>query len=129
MKTKHLFMATFFLAASTASFSQLPPEPNPEGDPLPIVTGPGNNGTGGGGHSFPKSPVMVPTIYQNGHSLYLYSDCAGATLCLMDGGDEVVYSIGITDEMDYVVLPSTLVGIYRLDIICGDFTFYCNIEL
>lgn len=124
---KKIILAAVLMAASSVSFSQVPPEP--VGDPLPIVTGPGNNGTGSGGHSRPKSPVQAPTIFQNGHTLYLYSGCTNATLRLLDADDEEVLSTEIIDEMDEICIPSTLVGTYRLEIIRGTYTFYCEIEL
>lgn len=132
---KKIMLAAVLMAASSVSFSQVPPQPNPEGDPLPIVTGPrtGNDGPGSedpiGGNSRPKSPVQVPTVFQNGHTLYLYSGCTDATLRLLDDDDEEVLSTEIIDEMDEICIPSTLVGTYRLEIIRGTFTFYCEIEL
>ena len=77
---------------------------------------------------FPRSPILMPSVYQDGHTLYLYSGCTGATLRLLDA-DEEVFSTEITDEMDEICIPSTLVGTYRLEIIRGAFTFYCDIEL
>ena len=124
---KKIMLAAVLMAASSVSFSQVPPEP--VGDPLPIVTGPGNNGTGTGDTPLPKSPVQMPTIFQNGHTLYLYSGCTGATLRLLDADEEEVFSTEITDEMDEICIPNTLVGTYRLEIIRGAFTFHCYIEL
>ena len=71
----------------------------------------------------------MPTIFQNGHTLYLYSECTGATLRLLDADEEEVFSTEITDEMDEICIPSTLVGTYRLEIIRGAFIFYCYVEL
>ena len=127
MNKKQIIVATMFLVASTKSFSQLPPEPT--GNPLPlIISGPGNDNHSGE-HSYPKSPILVPSVYQDGNTLYLYSGCTGATLRLLDEDEEVVYSVKITDEMDEICIPSTFVGTYRLEIVRGAFTFYCYIEL
>ena len=77
----------------------------------------------------PRSPILMPSVYQDGHTLYLYSGCTGATLRLLDADEEEVFSTEITDEMDEICIPNTLVGTYRLEIIRGAFTFYCYIEL
>ncbi len=127
---KKFILAVALMAASNVSFSQVPPKPNPEGDPLPLtIADPGKGNHDNGSMPLPKSPVQVPTIFQNGHTLYLYSGCTNATLRLLDADDEEVLSTEIIDEMDEICIPSTLVGTYRLEIIRGTFTFYCEIEL
>ena len=124
---KKFILAVVLMAASNVSFSQVPPEP--AGDPLPIIPGPGDDHGTIGDEPRPKSPILVPSVYQDGHTLYLYSGCTGATLRLLDADEEEVFSTEITDEMDEICIPNTLVGTYRLEIIRGAFTFYCYIEL
>lgn len=124
MDTKQIILAAMFLTASAASYSQVPPAP--AGDPLPLGPGDDNSPVG---HPLPKSPLQLPSVYQDGHTLYLYSGCTGATLRLLDADEEEVFSTEITDEMDEICIPSTLIGTYRLEIIRGAFTFYCYIEL
>lgn len=77
----------------------------------------------------PKSPVVPPSVSIDGHTLYLYSGCAGATLQVVDGQDEVVYTTEIPDEIEEIELPETLVGEYELQILRGNFCFYATIEL
>ena len=127
MDTKKIILAAMFLTASAASYSQVPPAP--AGDPLPIIPGPGDDNGGSGLNPHPKSPVLLPSVFQDDHTLYLYSGCTGATLRLLDADEEEVFSMEITDEMDEICIPSTLIGTYRLEIIRGAFTFYCYIEL
>ena len=52
------------------------------GDVPPLPGGPGNGG--GGDKPDPKSPVQMPTVVQDGYSLYIISGCTGATLILRD---------------------------------------------
>ena len=110
-------------------------------DPVPfIILPPGGDGGGdigggddgggsGGGNSDPKSPVLMPTIVQDGYTLYIISGCSGATLILRDEYETEVYSTPITDETDEITLPSTLSGTYEIRIIRGSITFGGEIEL
>ena len=126
MRNKTFFLAVMLMLASMTTFAQTPED----GDPLNFtISGPGHNEEPIGGNPYPKSPILVPSIYQDGNTLYLYSGCTGATLRLLDEDEEVVYSLEITDEMDEICIPSTFVGTYRLEIVRGAFTFYCEIEL
>lgn len=77
----------------------------------------------------PKSPVMPPSVSIDGHTLYLYSGCAGATLQVVNDLDEVVYTTEIPDFIEEIELPDTLVGEYELQILRGNFCFYATIDL
>ena len=128
MNPKHFFMAAFFLAASVASYSQLPPEPNPGGDPLSL-SGPIDNNNPIGGHTNPKSPVLVPEVYLNGNVLTFDEALEGTTVQLLDEDDIVVFSDFIEENQTSIVFPTTLSGYYKLQIVFDDITFYCYIEL
>ena len=101
--------------------------------PIPLIEiPPGNDGGGdgnGGGNPDPKSPAQIPYITQDGHTLYLYSGCVGGTLVLLDEFEDEVYSIQMTDEMDEIILPSSLSGTYTILVIQGSLTFGAEIEL
>ena len=71
----------------------------------------------------------MPTIVQDGYTLYIISGCSGATLVLRDEYETEVYSTLITDETDEITLPSTLSGTYEILIIRGGITFGGEIEL
>ena len=107
-------------------FIILPPE-GEGGDIPPLPGGPGNGD--GGDKPRPKSPVQMPTIVQNGYTLYIISGCAGATLILRDEYETEVYSTAITEETDEITLPSTLSGTYEIRLIRGSQTFVGEIEL
>ena len=129
MNTKQFFMAALFLATSTASFSQLPPEPNPGGDPLPITPGPGDGSTPIGGNPNPKSPILIPEVYLNGNVLTFSEALEGTTVQLLNEDDTIVFSDFIEENQTSIVFPTTLFGSYKLYIICSNITFYCEIEL
>ena len=76
-----------------------------------------------------RGPVVPPSVSIDGHTLYLYSGCAGATLQVVNDLDEVVYTTEIPDEIEEIELPDTLVGEYELQILRGNFCFYATIDL
>ena len=110
-------------------FIILPPGGDDGGGDAPLPGGPGNNGGSGGEDPLPKSPVQMPTVVQDGYTLYIISGCAGATLILRDEYETEVYSTLITDETDEITLPSTLSGTYEIRLIRGSQTFVGEIEL
>ncbi len=63
------------------------------------------------------------------HTLYLYEGCDNTTLRLVSSDETVAFSTFITTGTTSVVLPSTLSGEYRLEIVKGNITFYCYIDL
>lgn len=93
------------------------------------ILGPGDDNGTIGDNTRPKAPITIPSVSQDGYTLYLYSGCVGATLRLLDADEEEAYSVEITDEMGEILLPATLSGTYRLEIVRGAFTFYCYITL
>ena len=109
-------------------FFILPPEGGGDA-PLPGGNGGGGDDNGGGGEVKPKSPVQMPTVVQDGYTLYFYSGCAGSILQIRDEFETVVYSTGITDETDEITLPTTLSGTYEIRLIRGSQTFVGEIEL
>ena len=49
-----------------------------------------------------RGPVVPPSVSIDGHTLYLYSGCAGATLQVVDALDEVVYTTEIPDFIEEI---------------------------
>lgn len=126
MKIKFFALAVL-LAASATSYSQLPPEPNPGGDPLPL--GPGDDNGGGSLNPRPKTPILIPEVYLNGNILTFDEALEGTTVQLLDEDDNVVFSDFIEENQTSIVFPATLFGSYKLLIVCSDITFYCEIQL
>ena len=112
-------------------FIILPPGGDDGGGDAPLPGGSGDDDGGGSGGEkpLPKSPVQMPTIVQDGYTLYIISGCAGATLILRDEYETEAYSTQITDETDEITLPSTLSGTYEIRLIRGSITFVGEIEL
>ena len=76
-----------------------------------------------------KSPVTIPEINLEDHTLFFYTPCDGCTLRLLDANDNVVYSTVISTGTTSLVLPSTLSGEYEIQIIQGNICFYGYIIL
>ena len=91
--------------------------------------GPGDDGGSGGNEPNPKSPILMPTVVQNGHTLYFYYGCDNTTLNLLDEDDEVVYTTEIDEGTTMLVLPEWLEGTFEIQIIRGSYTFVGEIEL
>ena len=77
----------------------------------------------------PKSPVTPPSVSIDGHTLYLYSECAGATLQVVNTLGVAVYTEELYETTTEVELPEALLGEYELQIIRGNYCFYATIEL
>lgn len=77
-------------------------------------------------------PSRVPskrrTVWQNGHTLYLYSQFAGFILNIVSGTD-VVYSAVLPAYSEVLTLPCSLKGMYELQIVSVECVYYCEIEL
>lgn len=82
------------------------------------------NGTG---NPFPKTPITLPEVVLNDHTLTFDSSCHGLTLQLVNEDGDVEYTAVISSST--LVLPSTLEGDYEIRIICGDHYFYGYIDL
>ena len=76
-----------------------------------------------------KTPVTIPDISLEDHTLYFYTSCDGCTLRLLDENDNVAYSTIIPTNTTSLVLPSTLSGEYEIQIIQGNICFYGYINL
>ena len=79
-----------------------------------------------GGGSNPKSPLEIPIVDLDDHTLYFTTSCVGDTLQLVQNG-VVVYSTVIAS--DEVELPATLEGEFEIQIIHDNWLFYGDIEL
>ena len=87
----------------------------------PIPTVPSNGGN-------PRSPVAMPVFYLDGYTLTASSYTVGSTVELLDENGDVVFSTYIYIDGD-INLPTTLSGIYTIQVIRGSITFEGEIEL
>lgn len=76
-----------------------------------------------------KSPILVPEISIEDYTIYFNTPCDGCTLRLLDANDNVVYSTVIPTGTTSLVLPSSLSGEYKIQIIQGNIYFYGYINL
>ena len=76
-----------------------------------------------------KSPISIPHVSIDGHTLYFYTPCDGCVLRLSDENDNVVFSTVIPTGSTSLVLPSYLSGDYKIEIIQGIYCFWGYIEL
>lgn len=75
-----------------------------------------------------KSPVALPVFYLDGYTLTASSYTVGSTVELKDEDDNAVFSTYIYIEGD-IQLPTTLSGIYTIEVTRGSMTFIGEIEL
>ena len=116
MKKIILFITALFTAATIMADPNLPP--------TPIVLDPIHNGNGG--HT--RTPVAMPVFYLDGYTLTASSYTVGSTVKLLDENGDVVFSTYIYIE-GAINLPTTLSGIYTIQVIRGSITFEGEIEL
>ena len=83
-------------------------------------------GTHGGD---PRSPIVIPSVSLDGHTLYTGAVWFDATLQVLDEDGNVVYTTFVPAGTPTVVLPSTLSGDYELQLIQGYWYFYGYIIL
>jgi len=79
------------------------------------------------GRCLPKTPVLVPTVYQDGNLLSYDASCADCVLQIVED-DVVVYSEILSDTQQ-TTLPTFLSGIYEVQIIQGNYYYYGDITL
>lgn len=79
------------------------------------------------GEPIEKGPMLVPSVSLEGYTLSFITPCNGCTLRLLDENDNVVYTTVISSST--LVLPSTLSGEYKIEIISGNYLFWGYIYL
>lgn len=86
----------------------------------PIPDSPGN----------PKTPILMPTVWQDGYQLDFHGTHADYVLHIVDTSNTVVYSTVVPSYLTLVWLPATLVGTFELRLYDGSqYYFYSEIEL
>ena len=122
--TKKRFLIISCLAA-VLSFTSVNVYADPEGVDLQVGYIDPNNGDDGQ----PKTPILIPEVSLDDHTLFFDTPCDGCTLRLVDANNNVVYSTIIPTGTTSLVLPSYLSGEYKLQIIQGNIYFYGYINL
>jgi hypothetical protein len=76
-----------------------------------------------------RTPVRIPSISINAHTLYFNSSCDGYTLRLYDEKGDLVVNLIIPENSSTINLPSFLVGECEIQIIKGKYCFYGYVNL
>ncbi len=78
----------------------------------------------------PKTPILMPTVWQDGYLLDFHGTHADYVLHIVDASSTVVYSTVVPSYLTLVWLPATLVGTFELRLYDGSqYYFYSEIEL
>ena len=85
--------------------------------------------TGGQHTPLPKSPILIPAVYLDGHTLSFDAAIEGCEVRLLDEYENVIFTDFIEENQTSLILPSILTGTLELQIIRGNIIFYCEIEL
>ena len=78
---------------------------------------------------YPKTPVLLPHLWQNGYLLDFHGTHADYVLRIVDATDNVVYFAVVPSYQAQIWLPTTLSGTYRIELISGNLLFYGYISL
>ena len=81
----------------------------------------------GPGHS--KTPVLMPTVWQDGYLLDFNGTHDDYVLRLVDATNTVVYSTVVPSYLTQVWLPTYLLGAYRIELLTDELLFYGYITL
>ena len=76
-----------------------------------------------------RSPIRIPSVSIDGHTLYFNTPCDGCTLRLINEDGEVVYNMIIPENSSAISLPSFLFGEYEIQIVRDNYCFYGYINL
>ena len=125
MKTTKLIIAT--MVAYFLFLGVLPVHAQDGGDEEEIEFSIDDNASGLPGYG--KTPVLMPTLWQNGYLLDFHGTHANYVLRILDTTDNVVYFAVVPSYQTQVWLPTTLSGTYRIELISGNLLFYGYITL
>ena len=116
-----LMLAFVFLGCALSTYAQINGEQIDfsigEIDPTPM----------GPGHS--KTPVLMPTVWQDGYLLDFNGTHDDYVLRLVDSTNTVVYSTVVPSYLTQVWLPTYLLGAYRIELLTDELLFYGYITL
>lgn len=79
-----------------------------------------------------RSPVNVPPVYIENHTVYFNGNSFDEVLLIVKDGENdetVVYSSAIPAGADCVRLPAEIAGVYELRLCRGGYCFYGDVEL
>ena len=101
---------TVLFLCSTHFVSSYAQGTNPEPVKLSLVKV-GDDG-GIGERLYPRSPVLIPSVSIEGHTLILYSGCDGCTIELRDEDGQTVYSVYVEPGTESIGPAEELAGCF-----------------
>lgn len=72
----------------------------------------------------PKTPILIPHVSIEIHTLYFGTCCDGYTLQIVDENDDVAYSTVIPTGTTSLILPAYLFDTYELQLIPSNCNYY-----
>ena len=88
--------------------------------PLEIGIFDPSNGQDGPG----KTPIQIPHVSIEIHTLYFGTSCGGYTLHIVDENDDVVYSTVVPTGATSLILPAYLCDTYELQLLPNNCNYY-----
>lgn len=74
----------------------------------------------------PEPRTFIPEVTLQGNTLHFITPCNGCAFRLVQS-DNICYEVEITGNM--LIIPATFTGMYELQIVSGEYIFWCEIEL
>ena len=111
MRKLFILMLSFFLIETQGEAQSIIGFDVHYDDPSPI------------GHLPEKSPIQPPTVYIQDYTLTFTVDHPEYVLYIKDENDVVVYTTTVYSTDTQVVLPSTLSGEYKIELVMGNWLF------
>ena len=100
---------------------------DPQGNPVVMTLD--NDGHNSGSNGSPKTSVEPPSVGIYGHVLYFSGSHEAYTLTLTDEDENVVYVTNVSVSDTQVVLPASLIGVFKLRLYTGIYCFVGEITL
>ena len=76
-----------------------------------------------------RSPIRIPAINIDDHTIYFVTSCDGCTLRLINEENDIVVDMIVPEKSSSINLPSFLFGEYEIQIVRGNYCFYGYINL
>lgn len=76
-----------------------------------------------------RSPVRIPSVSIDDHTLFFNTPCDGCMLRLFNEDGDMVINMIIPDDSSIINLPTFLAGEYEIQILRGNYCFYGYINL
>ena len=82
-----------------------------------------------GGNPVPRTPILIPEVSIDGHTLYFDTPCDGYTLRILSSDNTVEYTTVIPTGATSLVLPATLSGNFEIRFETATYYYYGYISL